>query len=343
MEVIILDLKDVKKVTREKMRGFCNVCRECNGVWCAGMVPGMGGAGSAQSFKHAYEELKKIKLVMRTIHSATDPDMKLNLFGESLAMPIITAPITGTKFNMGGGVSEEDYTSDVVHGSIEAGSIAMIGDTGDASCFEYGLKAVREAKGRGIAIIKPRENSEIIKRIKMAEDAGCLAVGMDIDGAGLVTMKLFGQPVGPKSIEDIKALVRSTKLPFIVKGILSVDEAMACVEAGVDTIVVSNHGGRVLNSTLAPVEVLEEIVEAVGDKVTVLADGCVREGGDVLKYLALGAKGVLVGRPVIWGSIGGRQEGVKVTLDTLKNQLYQNMILTGSANLESVDRDKIKY
>lgn len=338
-----MDLKEIKSTAREKMKGFCNLCRECNGVWCAGMVPGMGGAGSADSFRHAYSELKKVRVIMNTIHSATDPDTGLEIFGRLLKTPIITAPITGTKFNMGGGVTEEEYTSDVIHGSIEAGTIAMIGDTGDATCYEYGLKAIKDAGGQGIAIIKPRSNDEIIKRIRMAEEAGALAVGIDIDGAGLVTMKLFDQPVGPKSIEDLKTLVASTELPFIVKGILSVDEAKACVEAGVSAIVVSNHGGRVLNSTLAPVEVLEEISEAVGKKIIVLADGCIREGVDVLKYLALGAKGVLVGRPVIWGSIGGRQEGVALTLDTLRAQLYQSMILTGCADLASINRKKIKY
>ena len=150
-------------------------------------------------------------------------------------------------------------------------------------------------------------------------------------------MKLFGQPVGPKSVEDLKILVKFTKLPFIVKGILSVDEAKLCVEAGVDTIVVSNHGGRVLNETLAPCEVLEDIVKAVGDKINVLADGSIREGVDILKYLALGAKGVLIGRPVIWGFVGGRQEGVKTVLETFKNQLYQNMILTGCPDVKSIN------
>ena len=338
-----MNLKEIKTSARDKMKGFCNVCRECNGVWCAGMVPGMGGAGSAQSFKHAYEKLREVKVVMRTIHSATDPDTTFSIFGEDLSMPVITAPITGTKFNMGGGVTEAEYTQDIVKGSIEAGTIAMIGDTGDATCYELGLKALKDADGKGIAIIKPRSNEEIIKRIKMAEEAGAIAVGMDIDGAGLITMKLFGQPVGPKSIDDIKTLVQSTELPFIVKGILSVDEARACVEAGVSAIVVSNHGGRVLNSTLAPVEVLEAISEAVGKDIIVLADGCVREGVDVLKYLALGAKGVLLGRPVIWGSIGGRQEGVKLTLDTVKGQLYQNMILTGCNNLSEINKNKIKH
>ena len=332
-----MDIKEVKENARERMKGFCNLCRECDGVWCAGKVPGMGGTGTGNSFKRAHDKLKEIKVVMRTIHSAVNPSLETSLFGEKLSFPAISAPITGTVFNMGGYVNDEEYSDDVVLGSIDAGTIAMIGDTGDPKCFEHGINAIKKAGGKGIAIIKPRENSEIIKRIKIAEEAGAVAVGIDSDGAGLVTMKLFGQPVGPKSFEDLKVLVNSTKLPFIVKGILSVDEAVLCAEAGVHTIIVSNHGGRVLNETLAPCEVLEDIVKAVGDKINVLADGSIREGVDILKYLALGAKGVLIGRPLIWGSIGGRQEGVKVTLETLKNQLYQSMILTGCSDVKNIN------
>lgn len=331
-----MDIKEIKTNARERMKGFCAVCKECDGVWCAGKVPGMGGAGTGSSFQRAHDKLKEIKVVMRTIHSAVDPVLETSLFGQKLSFPAISAPITGTAFNMGGYVSDEEYCNDVVLGSVDAGTIAMIGDTGDPKCFEYGINALKKVNGKAIAIIKPRENDEIIKRIKIAEEAGAVAVGIDSDGAGLVTMKLFGQPVGPKSVEDLKVLVNSTKLPFIVKGILSVDEAKLCVEAGVHTIVVSNHGGRVLNETLAPCEVLEDIVKEVGDKINVLADGSVREGVDILKYLALGAKGVLVGRPVIWGSIGGRQEGVKTVLDTLRSQLYQSMILTGCADVNDV-------
>lgn len=124
----------------------------------------------------------------------------------------------------------------------------------------------------------------------------------------------------------------------MIKGILSVDEAELCVKAGVDTIVVSNHGGRVLNETLAPCDVVEDIVKAVGDKINVFVDGSVREGVDILKYIALGAKGVLVGRPLTWGSIGGRQEGVKTIFDTLKGQLTQAMILTGVKDINKVDK-----
>ena len=333
-----MDMNVLKETAREKMKGFCNLCRVCDGVWCAGKVPGMGGTGSGASFKINFEKLKEIKLVLRTIHEATEPKLNINIFGKELETPMLGAPITGTKFNMGGGVTEEEYCEDVIQGCLEAGSIGMIGDTGDPTCYEYGLKAIKKAGGLGIAIIKPRSNDEIIKRIRMAEEAGAVAVGVDLDGAGLVTMKLFGQPVGPKSLKDLKELVSSTKLPFIAKGIMSVDEALACVEAGVDTIVVSNHGGRVLDYCQASCDVLEEIVKAVGDKINVLVDGSVREGADVLKYLALGAKGVLVGRPLIWGSVGGRKEGVITIMNTLKNQLTQAMILTGSEDVKNISR-----
>lgn len=331
-----MEMNILRENAKEKMKGFCNLCRVCDGVWCAGKVPGMGGTGSGSSFKINYEKLKEIKLVLRTIHTATEPKLKINLWGKEIASPMLGAPITGTKFNMGGGVTEEEYCNDIVQGCLEAGTLGMIGDTGDPTCYEFGLKAIKEVGGLGVAIIKPRSNEEIIKRIKMAEEAGAIAVGVDLDGAGLVTMKLFGQPVGPKSVEDLKKLVKSTNLPFIAKGIMSVDEALACVEAGVDTIVVSNHGGRVLDYCQASCEVLEDIVKAVGDKINVLADGSVREGVDVLKYLALGAKGVLVGRPLIWGSIGGRKEGVVTIMNTLKNQLAQAMILTGSEDVKLI-------
>jgi isopentenyl diphosphate isomerase/L-lactate dehydrogenase-like FMN-dependent dehydrogenase len=151
-------------------------------------------------------------------------------------------------------------------------------------------------------------------------------------------MAQMGQPVGPKSLEELKELVNSTKLPFILKGILSIEEAKIAMEAGIAGIVVSNHGGRVFNGTISSVETLSEIKEVVGDKMVVIADGGVREGMDILKFLALGADCVLIGRPIIWGSVGGRKEGVKLTLDTLKNQLYQGMILTGANNLGEIDK-----
>lgn len=337
-----MDIKLVRDNARERMKGFCAICKECNGIWCAGQVPGMGGTGSGETFKRNHEKLKDVKVVLRTLHSVKEPKLDCELFGEKLSFPAMVAPITGAKFNMGGYVTDEEYSEDIVLGAVDAGTIAMIGDTGDHNCYDSGMKYLKMTGGKGIAIIKPRENSEIIDRIRKAEEAGAIAVGVDVDGAGLITMKLFGQPVGPKSLEDLKELVNSTNLPFIVKGILSPDEARLCVEAGAAAIVVSNHGGRCLNETLSAVEVLEDIVKEVGDEIIVLADGSVREGVDILKYLALGAKAVLVGRPIIWGSVGGRREGVQTVLEGLKTQLFQSMILTGTADVNKVDISRIR-
>ncbi|RUA08781.1 MAG: alpha-hydroxy-acid oxidizing protein [Fusobacteria bacterium] len=336
-----MNLKEVRDNAREKMKGFCAVCRECNGVWCRGLVPGMGGAGDGSSMQRNYEKLKEVRIMMKTLHNVKDPNTKYEFLGKELSTPMIVAPITGLNYNAGGAITEEEYINDVVNGSIECGTIAMIGDGGNPDFLRWGIEAIKKADGNGIAIIKPRENSEIIKRIKMAEEAGAFAVGVDTDGAGLLVMATMGQPVGPKSQEELKELVESTKLPFIVKGILSVEEAIIAADAGVAGIIVSNHGGRILNGTISAIETLSEIKKAVGDRVVVIADGGVREGMDIIKFIASGADCVLVGRPVIWGSIGGRKEGVKVTLDTLKNQLRQGMILTGAKDIESIGEEMI--
>ena len=336
-----MNLIEVKKKAREKMKGVCVICRECNGVWCRGMVPGMGGAGDGSTMQRNYDKLREIRIIMKTLHSAKNPDMKYKFLGKVLSSPMIIAPVTGLNYNAGGSIAEEDYIDDIVNGSIECGTIAMIGDGGNPDFYRWGIEALKKIDGNGVAIIKPRENNEIIKRIRMAEDAGAFAVGVDIDGAGLLVMASMGQPVGPKSIDELKELVDSTKLPFIVKGILSVDEAKIAMEVGVAGIIVSNHGGRVLNGTISSVETLAEIKEVVGSKMVVIADGGVREGMDIVKFLALGADCVLVGRPIIWGSVGGRREGVKLTLETLKNQLYQAMILTGVGSLEDIDKSII--
>ena len=336
-----MNLVEIRDIAREKMKKVCVVCRECNGVWCRGMVPGMGGAGDGSTMQRNYNKLKEVRIMMKTLHNAKDPDTKYEFFGKILSSPMMVAPITGLNYNGGGAIEEKDYIDDIVNGSIECGIIPMIGDGGNPDFYKWGVEALKKIDGNGVAIIKPRENSEIIKRIKMAEEVGALAVGVDVDGAGLLVMATMGQPVGPKSIEELRELVNSTKLPFILKGILSVEEAKIAMEVGVAGIIVSNHGGRVLNGTLSAIEVVGEIKKVVGDKMVVIADGGVREGMDIVKFLASGADSVLVGRPVMWGSIGGRREGVKIILDTLKKQLYQGMILTGARNLSEINEEMI--
>ncbi|SHJ61638.1 alpha-hydroxy-acid oxidizing protein [Tepidibacter formicigenes] len=336
-----MDIKELKKLARERMKGYCRVCKECNGIACAGEVPGMGGKGTGESFKRNYEALKNVKLALKTIHDAKDPDMSTEIFGQKLDLPLITAPVTGSSINMGGFLTEAEYSDDVVLGSIEAGTFAMTGDSGNPQFYIDGLNSITKANGIGIPIIKPRENSKIIENIRKAEEVGVIGVGVDIDGAGLITMALHGQPVGPKTVEELKELTSSTKLPFILKGIMSVEEAELAVEVGASAIVVSNHGGRVLDYTLGAAEVLPKIAKAVKGKITILADGNVRNGVDILKYIALGADAVLAARPIIWGAYGGRKEGVKLVIENFKNELKQAMILTGCKDIKSIDKSKI--
>lgn len=337
-----MNYKELLKSARENLNGSCRVCPVCNGKACAGEVPGMGGKGTGDAFLANVEALDSYKLNMRVIHDAKDPDTSIELFGKKMDVPVFAAPVSGTTLNMGGKFTEEEYISWVIGGCLDAGVYPMVGDTAVDSFLITNLEQLKKFNGEGIAIIKPWENSNVVKKIKLAEEAGAFAVGMDIDAAGLITLALHGKPVGPKTVEDIKEIVNSTKLPFILKGVMTADEAELAVKAGVDAIVVSNHGGRVLDQTPGVADVLPEIAQAVKGNVKILADGGVRNGVDVLKMIALGADAVLIGRPFVTASFGAQREGVKLYVDTLKSELKSAMVLTGCKTVKDVT-DRIIY
>jgi len=339
MEINGMDMKTVRQTAREKLKGFCRVCPECNGKACAGEVPGMGGLGTAASFKSNVQALAEFRLNMRTIHSAKNPDTRYKFFGQEISTPILGAPITGNTYNMGGALNEEEWAEAIIQGCITAGTLGCTGDGADPAMYNSGVNAIAKAQGRGIPFIKPREQEDVFNYLRRAEEAGVLAVGMDIDGAGLVTMALKGQPVGPKTKDEMKTIIASTSLPFIVKGIMTVDEAEMALEMGAAAIVVSNHGGRVLDHTPGTAETLSEIAALVDGRIPVMVDGGVRSGTDVLKMLALGADMVLIGRPLIIAAYGGGAEGISLAINTMTNELKQAMILTGCTTLKDITMD----
>ncbi|NLK01270.1 MAG: alpha-hydroxy-acid oxidizing protein [Clostridia bacterium] len=333
-----MDWGSIREKAKRKLEGYCRICVKCDGRRCAGEVPGMGGAGTGKSFINNVNALEEIKINLRTVHTAKDPDTAAEIFGQKLALPVMAAPMTGVSYNMGGGMSEREFLDYIVEGSLAAGTFGMTGDGADPAMYDSGIGAVKDSDGRGVPVIKPREQDEVLKYLAKAEEIKPLAVGMDVDGAGLVTMALKGQPVGPKSIDELKEIIGSTELPFILKGIMTPDEALKAVEVGAKAIVVSNHGGRVLDYTPGVAEVLPEIAAAVGGEITILADGGVRSGMDVLKYIALGAHGVLVGRPLVIAAYGGGAEGVKIYMEKLRSELFQAMILTGCKTVNDIDK-----
>ena len=335
-----MNLKELNAKAREKYNGFCRVCRICDGEACKGETPGMGGAGLGASFTANYKALNNIRLNMRTIHDVKIPEISINLFNKEYSMPVIIAPITGMTYNCGGSVNEEEYAKIIAEAGEKLNILTSYGDGAQEELYLQGIKQTKRFKD-GLPIIKPRENSEIIKRIKMAEKVGAGAVGVDIDGAGLLAMAIYNQPVSPKTEEEIMQLVASTNLPFILKGIMTPDEAERAVNCGAKAIVVSNHGGRALDCTPGVAEVLPLIAERVKGKVTIIADGAVRTGSDVLKYLALGADAVMIGRPIITGAYGGGVDGVELILNKIKNELIQSMLLTGTKSVKDVNRNII--
>jgi isopentenyl diphosphate isomerase/L-lactate dehydrogenase-like FMN-dependent dehydrogenase len=337
-----MNWQEIKKIAKEKLKPYCRVCPVCNGVACAGEVPGMGGVGTGSSFKANFEALNRIKLNLLTIHDVRNPDTEIEFFGQKLSLPVMAAPITGTTYNMGGAITEDVYTQEVIAGSTMAGTVGWTGDGADPLMYGSGIDAIKKNDGKGIPIIKPRAQDEIIKRIRLAEEAGALAVGVDIDGAGLITMALKGQPVSPKSPSEIEELVKATKLPFILKGIMTLKEAEIAYNLGVSAIVVSNHGGRILDHTPGVAEVLPEIADKLKGKITIIADGGVRSGVDVLKLLALGADAVLIGRPVVVAVFGGGREALKLYFDTIKSELKQAMLLTGVASVKNVPKEILR-
>jgi len=338
-----LSMEAILMAAREKFKKICYVCKNCDGRDCPTGVPGMGGIGTGASFRRNIESLREYKLNTRLIHNVTEPDTRTSFFGIELSFPVMAAPVTGAVTNFGGAIDELEYNRAVIQGCMDAGTIAFVGDGASPEKYKLGLQAISEAEGMGVPIFKPRsDDGEILKRIKASEKVNAIAVGMDIDAVVFKTMAMKNQAVGPKSLEELKYIISGTNYPFILKGIMNVRDAVMAVEAGAHAIVISNHGGRVLDEMVGAMDVIEEIVNEVKGHIRILIDGGFRTGVDVLKALALGAEYVLIGRPIIIAAVGMCVRGVSFYLSTLKRELEKAMILTGCSSVHEIPADIVK-
>ncbi len=332
-------MEQIRKSARELMKGYCKVCPVCDGRSCPSAVPGMGAAGTGASFRNNMEALARYGLNMRVVHDVTAPKTAIKLLGFDLDMPVLAAPIGGVQFNMGGGVSEDAYIQAVMQGSLDAGAMGCSGDGAPDFIIDAAEKALQSVSGRGIPFIKPWEDEDLFAKLARMQKAGATVVGIDLDSAGLITLAQMGKPVSPKTPAKLADIIIDCDLDFIIKGIMTPGDAEACAQAGAAGIVVSNHGGRVLDHTPGAAQVLPEIAAAVKGDVMILADGGVRSGVDVLKLLALGANAVMIGRPVSVAAVGGLAEGVKKYFEKIKNELISAMILTGCGDAAHVNGD----
>ncbi len=337
-----LTLLSVRKNALKKLSGICSVNKICDGApvrLCMGQKYGqpigLGGAGKGLSFTSNVEALDRIKLKQRLITKHVEPNLSTTIFNQKLALPVMASSLSGVKASMGGSINEKEFASAVLLGSKAAGTIGWIGNTSDDGEELTGVESVKET-GCGIPIFKPQKNERLIELIDMAEQGGAVAVGVDLDGVGSTNWESAGKPVFRKSVKELSELVEATKLPFIAKSIMSVEDALDAIKAGVSVIDVSNHGGRILDSTRGVADVLPEIVAKVKGKVTITAGGGVRTGFDVLKMLALGADGVLIGRDIVRAALGGGADGVKLHFNYLMSDLRRGMLLTGCNSIADI-------
>ena len=320
---------------------YCKACPVCNGVACKNQIPGPGAKGVGDTAIRNYNKWADIRVNMDTLCPGGAPDTTLELFGKSFRYPFFAGPVGAVNLHYSDTYTDMTYNDVLVRACAENGIAAFTGDGTNPTVMEMATRAIGAAGGCGVPTIKPWNIDTIREKMAQAKASGCFAVAMDVDAAGLPFLKNMTPPAGSKSVEELAEIVQLAERPFIVKGVMTVKGALKAKQAGAAAIVVSNHGGRVLDQCPATAEVLPAIVDAVGDKMTVLVDGGIRSGMDVFKALALGADAVLIARPFVNMVYGGGAEGVKVYVEKLKAELADTMAMCGAHSLADINRSMI--
>jgi isopentenyl diphosphate isomerase/L-lactate dehydrogenase-like FMN-dependent dehydrogenase len=292
----------------------------------ANMAEQLFNAGDSAKITREYFD--SLLVEMRHI-GAVVPSTKLELYGETFETPIMLAALSHLNNTRPQGMVE------AARGIKAAGAVMWTGMGDDAE-----LEAITATGARTVKIIKPhKDNREIFRKIEHAERCGCLAVGMDIDHSlnkrGQLDVVL-GLEMAPNSVEDIKGFVKATKLPFIIKGVLSEQDAYRCLEAGVRGIVVSHHHGHI-DYCLPPLRVLPAIVRIIHKQIPVFVDCGIDRGMDAFKALALGADAVSLGRIVMEPLKAEGAEGVRKLVEEMTAELAGALGATGSKDIRSID------
>ncbi len=328
--------------SREQIGPYCKSCKICNGLACKNTIPGPGAKGLGTGFIRNYQKWQELCVNMDTICENGSADTTFDFFGHRLVLPVMAGPVGAMQLHYGDRYNDMEYNDLLVSACAKAGILAFTGDGTNPAVMEGASKAIAANHGAGVTTVKPWNKEEVFRKLDMAKASGAWAIAMDIDAAGLPFLKNLTPPAGSKTVEELKEIADYAQVPFILKGIMTVRGAEKAVKAGAKAIVVSNHGGRVLDQCPATVEVLPEIVEAVGKDVMVLVDGGIRTGMDVFKALALGAKGVLIARPFVNMVYGGGLEGPAALVAKLKAELEDTMLMCGAHSLAEIDRSMVR-
>ncbi len=295
----------------------------------------MGASESMSTLRRNEVAMRRILFRQRIFHDVTDPDTSIELLGHRLPTPLAVAPV--------GSFSKihEGAERHVVEGAGQVGSMVFVSHAARSTAREWADGASSPLVFMGYL---SRGRDRVLSFAREAQELGYAAVGLTMDTiqptkiGDYVPLSNDGKPRQghASSPKDIEWLKREVSLPVVVKGIMGSEDARIAVDAGADCLVVSNHGGRVLDFNRASIEVLPEIVQAVGNRVPVLLDSGIRRGADAVKALALGAKAVLVGRPICWGLGAGGAAGVARVFQILTEEMKRAMILTGTGTVPEI-------
>lgn len=311
-----------------------------------------GGADDEITLRANHRAFEQIQLLPRVLVDVSTIEMKTSVVGTPVAMPILLAPV-GFQ-----GLAHPDGECATARALGPTGSLMIVSTFASRTLEEI----AQAATGPLWFQLTAPDRSWTEQLIKRAIAAGYRALVITVDaprdghkervarqGFHLPALKAnFGdEPVGNNfgSLRTWEALawLRSfTSLPIVLKGILTVEDAHQAVEHGMNGIIVSNHGGRQLDGVPATLEVLPGIVEAVQGRCEVYLDGGIRRGSDVFKALALGARAVCVGRPILWGLAANGTDGVVEVLNILRTELERTMALSGCPTLSCIDRSRLR-
>ncbi len=327
---------------REVLGNNCKACPVCNGRACSNHIPGPGAKGIGDTAIRNYEKWQDIRVQMDTICENTTPDTSLSLFGKTFKYPFFAGPVGAVTMHYGDKYNDMSYNHILVNACADNGIAAFTGDGLNPEVVKGACQVISKQGGIGIPTIKPWNMDTVREKMNQATSSGAFAVAMDIDAAGLPFLKGMNPPAGSKTVEQLKEISQMIDVPFILKGIMTVKGALKAKEAGASAIVVSNHGGRVLDQCPATAEVLADIADSLkGSGMKIFVDGGIRSGVDIFKALALGADAVIICRPFVPAVYGGAEEGVSLLIQKLGAELEETMAMCGAKDLASITRDMI--
>ena len=315
-----------------------------------------GGSDDEVTLRASRTAYERIRLRPRVLVDVSHCETSTTVLGTPVSMPILVAPMALHC------LAYPEGECATAQGAGMAGTL-MIASTTSTRNIEEIAGAATGPLWFQLYVYPSLQVAE--KLVRRAEAAGYRAIVLTVDlpqlgrrekdirnnvtippapyfEANFVDVAKEGQAWVPLTWESLSWLRSITSLPIVLKGILTAEDAALAVEHGVDAIVVTNHGGRQLDTAIPSIEALPEVVEAVAGRCEVYLDGGIRRGTDILKALALGARAVLLGRPVLWGLAVNGAEGVRHVLELLHKELELDMALAGRPILDSIDRSLVK-